>query len=372
MSSEQEQLAACQEYVQRHNIQALVKDAIVQLCLHKPQDPCAFLSQHFGKQAGADSKSSTGDRAAAVQTPDDDDEECAEPPPSRAPGRRQAVSAEVFDPSEMENYERIVIPKDEKTRQSLEKSMGKNILFRYLDSEEKAEIFDAMASVDKQPAETIIQQGEDGDNFYVIDSGEVDVFVNDEYMTTITVGGSFGELALIYGTPRAATVKAKTQVKLWAIDRQTYRRVLMGSTIKKRKQYEEFLIKVPIFSDLDKWERSTVADALEPCTYTEGTHVIEQGQSGDDFFIIMDGQADVLQRPTDNAVAEKVGTLGPSDFFGEIALILDRPRAATVIARTDLKCVKMDRGRFERVMGPCRDILKRDLNKYNSYVSFMT
>lgn len=369
MSSEQEQLAACQAYVQRHNIQALVKDAIVQLCLHKPDSPCAFLSQHFGKQAsGVDG----GAAAAAVGTPDDEDEECSEPPPSRAPGRRQAVSAEVFDPAEAENCEKIVIPKDDRTRVTLENSMGKNILFRYLDTEEKREIFDAMFPVDKTPGETIIEQGEDGDNFYVIDNGEVDIFVNNEYMTTITDGGSFGELALIYGTPRAATVRSKTPVKLWAIDRQTYRRVLMGSTIKKRKQYDEFLSKVPIFSDLDKWERSTVADALEPCAYEEGTHVIEQGQTGDDFFIIMDGQADVLQRPTDNAPAEKVGTLGPSDFFGEIALILDRPRAATVVARTNLKCVKMDRGRFERVMGPCRDILKRDLNKYNSYVSFMT
>jgi len=282
------------------------------------------------------------------------------------------VSAEVFDPAEAENYEKIVIPKDEKTRLSLEKSMGTNLLFRSLDAEEKGDIFDAMAPVTKTPGETIIEQGEDGDNFYVIDSGEVDVYVHDEYFTTITDGGSFGELALIYGTPRAATVKAKTNVKLFAIDRSTYRRVLMGSTIKKRKQYDEFLSKVPIFGELDKWERSTVADALESCVYEEGTHVIEQGQTGDDFFIIMNGEADVLQRPTENTPAEKVGSLGPSDFFGEIALILDRPRAATVIARTQLKCVKMDRGRFERVMGPCRDILKRDLNKYNSYVSFMT
>jgi CRP-like cAMP-binding protein len=69
------------------------------------------------------------------------------------------------------------------------------------------DIFDAMFAVEKAPGEMIIQQGDDGDNFYVIDSGEVDVFVNGDLMTTIKAGGSFGELALIYGTPRAATVK---------------------------------------------------------------------------------------------------------------------------------------------------------------------
>jgi len=59
-------------------------------------------------------------------------------------------------------------------------------------------------------------------------------------------GGSFGELALIHGTPRAATVRAKTDMKLWGLDRDSYRRILMGSTIRKRKMYEEFLSRVSI------------------------------------------------------------------------------------------------------------------------------
>lgn len=71
-------------------------------------------------------------------------------------------------------------------------------------------------------------------------------YVNNELVTTVGEGGSFGELALIYGTPRAATVRAKTNVKLWGIDRDSYRRILMGSTIRKRKMYDEFLSRVSI------------------------------------------------------------------------------------------------------------------------------
>ena len=67
-----------------------------------------------------------------------------------------------------------------------------------------------------------------------------------KFLTSISDGGSFGELALIYGTPRAATVKAKTDVKVWVIDRDSYRRILMGSTIRKRKMYQELLSKVSI------------------------------------------------------------------------------------------------------------------------------
>ena len=54
---------------------------------------------------------------------------------------------------------------------------------------------------------------------------------------------------------------------------------------------------------------------------------------------------------------------------GEIALLLDRPRAATVVANGVLKCVKLDRARFERVLGPCSDILKRNISQYSSFVS---
>lgn len=73
----------------------------------------------------------------------------------------------------------------------------------------------------------LLCSGDEGDNFYVIDLGEVEVYLNNQMVLNISEGGSFGELALIYGTPRAATVKAKTDVKLWGIDRLSYRRILM-------------------------------------------------------------------------------------------------------------------------------------------------
>lgn len=133
--------------------------------------------------------------------------------------------------------------------------------------------------------------------------------------------------------------------------------------------YEDFLCKVSILDSLDKWERLTVADALEPVQFEEGAQIVRQGDPGDDFFIIIEGSASVLQSKGDNEEPVEVGKLGPSDYFGEIALLLDRPRAATVVAKGQLKCVKLDRGRFERVLGPCSDILKRSISQYNSFVS---
>jgi len=285
--------------------------------------------------------------------------------------RRGAISAEPIREEDIESYVKKVVPKDYKTMASLSKAIAKNVLFSHLDENERSDIFDAMFPVNAMPGEVIIQQGDEGDNFYIIDTGDVEVYVNGEKVVTIGEGGSFGELALIYGTPRAATVKAATttDVKLWGIDRDSYRRILMGSTIRKRKMYEEFLSKVSILENLDKWERLTVADALEATSFEDGDVVVTQGESGNDFFIILDGSAIVTQFRNEGDEGIEVGRLGPSDYFGEIALLLDRPRAATVTARGPLKCVKLDRDRFERVLGPCSEILKRNIQQYNSYVS---
>lgn len=113
----------------------------------------------------------------------------------------------------------------------------------------------------------------------------------------------------------------------------------------------------------------TIADALQPVTYTDGEVIVEQGQPGDDFYIIEDGIAIVYQRRVDNEPQTEVSRLGPGKYFGEIALLLDRPRAATVVASGPLKCVKLDRARFERLLGPCSDILKRNMEHYNSLIS---
>ncbi|KAI0210715.1 cAMP-dependent protein kinase regulatory subunit [Lamellibrachia satsuma] len=262
-----------------------------------------------------------------------------------------------------------VVPKDYKTMAALSKAISKNVLFSHLDDNERSDIFDAMFPVHRHGGEVIIQQGDEGDNFYVLDQGEVDIYVNNEFVSRIGEGGSFGELALIHGTPRAATVKANTDVKLWGIDRDSYRRILMGSTIRKRKMYEEFLSKVSILENLDKWERLTISDSLETVHFEDGQEIVRQGEPGEDFFIITEGSASVLQQRAENEEPMEVGKLGPSDYFGEIALLLDRPRAATVIARGPLKCVKLDRARFERLLGPCSDILKRNITQYNSFVS---
>lgn len=67
---------------------------------------------------------------------------------------------------------------------------------------------------------------------------------------------------------------------------------------------------------LDKWERLTVADALEPVSFDDGETIVRQGEQGDDFYIIVEGTALVLQQRVEGETLIEVGRLAPSDYFG--------------------------------------------------------
>jgi len=255
-----------------------------------------------------------------------------------------------------------VVKLEEDKRASLSKSITKSALFQHLKEDEMSDVFAYLFPCDAAPDDVIIQQGDEGDNFYIIDQGTVDIFVNDTKVVSLGDGGSFGELALIYGTPRAATVTAATNVKLWGIDRDSYKKVLMESTMKKRKLYGEFLNSLSVLDELDKWERLTVADALEAIEFEDEEIVFSKGDTGKEFFFILEGEAVVSDFSEGNPEETKV--LSESQYFGEVSLLLNIPRSASVTARGSLKCVKLDSSRFERVLAPCMDILKERISQY--------
>lgn len=277
--------------------------------------------------------------------------------------RRGAISAEVYTDEEVANYVKIVIQKDGAIRNSLEKALENNVLLQSCDDEQRSAILDAMFECNYEAGEVVIHQGEMGDFFYVVDQGEVEVIKHGEHISEIGERGYFGELALIYGQPRAATVKAKTCCKLWAIDRASYRRILMNCHLKKRMKYQEFLSKVKILENLEDWERLTIADALKQQTFQPGDKVVKQGESGADFYLIISGEASVTQVKAANEPPVELKRLRESEYFGEIALLENGPRTATVTANTTLKCVSLGRTQFERILGPCED-LKRSMSDY--------
>jgi len=253
-------------------------------------------------------------------------------------GRRTSVSAESLDPSATADLPKTVIHKTSSQRQRIETSIKNNLLFRNLDEDQHNDVLNAMKEVRVPQGTQVIVQGAVGDFFYVVESGSFEVWVKPpqqhsydpntkqstvvasspaKLVAKIESGGSFGELALMYNAPRAATVVAVAPSStLWALDRVTFRSILMEHTSRKRKMYEVFLAEVGILVSLQPQERAKIADALEEKVYEEGEAVVVEGEVGKNFYIIESGQAEVTKRRGGRGEEERVSMLGRGDYFG--------------------------------------------------------
>ncbi|ODV91343.1 hypothetical protein CANCADRAFT_15843, partial [Tortispora caseinolytica NRRL Y-17796] len=268
--------------------------------------------------------------------------------------RRTSVSAEsmVFS----QGWKPPVFPKSADQTSRLEKSVSDNFIFRALREDSLKLVIQALEEVphDKTAAGcVIVKQGDHGDYFYIVESGDLRVIIDGVQVGTVGPSGSFGELALLHNAPRAATVEAITDTVLWRLDRVTFRRILFEGTSKRRALYESFLKEVPVLSVLKDYELLRLADALDSRTYAPGEIIVKEGDAGDAFFIIESGDAEVIKEGSG-----KVQDLHKGDYFGELALLYDQPRAATVKAVTKVTVATLKKNGFQRLLGPVVDVLR--------------
>ncbi|KAI9310614.1 cyclic nucleotide-binding-like protein, partial [Dichotomocladium elegans] len=289
--------------------------------------------------------------------------------------RRVSVSAESIQPSLSRTKQAYPVhPKTDEQRARIYATIRNNFLFRSLDEDQYKHVVDAMAEKKITSGATVIEQGAEGDYYYIVESGTFDCFIvsrdtlQRKKVTEYGPGGSFGELALMYNAPRAATIVATSDAVLWALDRVTFRSILMDSTARKRRMYEQFLAEVPILKSLELYERHKIADALEPVQFDDKEVIMREGDIGQNFYLIEDGEAIVTKKQSDGGGATEleVNRLRKGDYFGELALLHDNPRAATVVANGRLKCVTLGKSAFTRLLGPVMDILKRNSENYHA------
>jgi CRP-like cAMP-binding protein len=207
--------------------------------------------------------------------------------------------------------------------------------------------------------EPVFRQGARADAFYVVrrglvhieqehpDTGDVKV------LATLTRGESFGELGLLQTSPRAATARAAEDSELFVVPKSAFDRLLAADieapSFAPTLQSLADLRALPSFAHLGT---EPLAELLEHGGWTNaapGDEVIRQGDPGDAFYVIADGQADVVRDGT------PVAHLGPGEHFGELALIDDAPRAATIVATTPMRLFRLERRGFERVIAEAFD-----------------
>jgi cAMP-dependent protein kinase regulator len=124
---------------------------------------------------------------------------------------------------------------------------------------------------------------------------------------------------------------------------------------------------VELLKAMDHYERSKLADAIKEQTFKPNDHIIREGEEGNVFYMIIEGEAIATKTLEKGKEAKEVKHYKASDYFGELALLKNEPRAANVIAKTKLKVVSLDRNSFKRLLGPLDEILKRNMSQYMNY-----
>lgn len=199
----------------------------------------------------------------------------------------------------------------------------------------------------------VVTEGEPGHHFYFVRSGRLSVARSDERGNEVEVralerGASFGEVALLHVVPRTATVRATEPSEVFSLDKGTFDRLLAGRL--DADQIQDTLLSVSELRKLKPFAGLDVTDAAEIVRHGQWMQVgekqvvVRQGHQADDFYVIAAGRLEVIKD------RKHIGWLGPGDYFGEVALLQDSARTATVRAVTPARILKLDRAGFEAVL----------------------
>ena len=240
-----------------------------------------------------------------------------------------------------------------------------NILFLNLEPDLLSQIISQMYKKEITAGTNAIVQGDHGDDLYVVESGRFEIFVNKKKVAEREKGSLFGELALMYNSPRAATVTATSSSVVWVLDRFTFRRIVTNNNEKKFELYLKFLKKVELLTPLAEYERRKVAEALDEVMYSPGSTIFKQGDDGDAMYIVYGGEVKICKKEEGEDEMKEVMRCVSGEYFGERALLLANKRAASAIAVTNVQLLRLDKFAFTSLLGPLEDIMKKKVESYN-------
>ena len=227
-------------------------------------------------------------------------------------------------------------------------------LLRGLPDDEITLIAGALRPVAFARGDVIVRQGDRADAAYIIASGEAAVVAPDLTGQEVTLrvfgpNDTFGEVGLVTGEPRTATVKAKTEVAAYLLSINAFERIrpLCPQLVDRLASYadllemDRFLQLASPFRGMSKEQIRLIASRMQPIVAAAGAAVVTQGEPGDTFYFVRSGSLDVLKD------GKRVHVLGAGDVFGEIALLTGGPRIATVRATSAAELYALSKSDFD-------------------------
>ncbi len=203
----------------------------------------------------------------------------------------------------------------------------------------------------------LLSEGERGDTLLIIASGHVEVSKEGTRLAKLGPGAVIGEMALLTGAPRSASVEAVEEVEIFELSRED-----VGQIAKAKPKVAEELIEYcrkrlignllqtsPLFKQFDEATRYLLLDQFQRRGFQRGDKLIQQGQHGEGLFVIATGDVEVTIEK-DGGERVTVANLGPGEVVGEISLLHQQPTTATVTARDRAGALFLPRAAFQKVL----------------------
>ena len=235
-----------------------------------------------------------------------------------------------------------------------------SVMMQSMTKKQFDQVISVMQPVTVKKGEWIIQQGKEGDRFYIIEEGEFEARVISEGASesASTNGGlivhkyqaskdkkihpSFGELALLYAAPRAASVIALRDSKLWALDRSALKAIMLGDG---RKELVDILRSIPELEKYKIEEIEEFASAMKEVSFKKGENIITANTCGNALYVISEGIAKIILPLSSKNDVPLSSTLERLDFFGqEVISPQIGEYLASVEAVSNVLCWKLDKG----------------------------
>lgn len=248
--------------------------------------------------------------------------------------------------------------KSQEDQDLVRKYLLESFLFKNLRPQQLQGVIDCMKKEEVKAPTLLIREGDPGDKFYIATAGEFEVVINTfidgvfdidtgKAVKDLGVGTSFGELSLMYGQPRSCTIRTKVDAVVFSLDRRSFKRYLIQANQAQANVRLNTLKSVKLLSDLGENILRQIAEALVRQTFQPGEDIIREGDKGDTFYILEDGEVDIY-----TAEQGFIRTLGAGSTFGEVALQKSIPRTATCRAKNLCTLMALDRESFEKLFGP--------------------
>jgi len=330
------------------------------------------LELHVKDSSGLKAMAANLQQAPHEPTSDEENETFEEPKRYQRPHGKGIIA----EPYVQGYYKEPFWNKHEKWDIKLREVLRNKPIMGHISEVDLGKLIRSMSTHIYYAGDCIAHQGEDGDYLFVVLEGQVDSYYdvlggqkstqrphqNERELKEQELkdrlhnarnglGAVVDEIACIWRLPRPVSHYARgEQVIIAKLARQDFVNIVVRSKISTWWSRQDRLVKVPLLEMMEPEQIAKLVDVMTTRRYEPNQNIVKQGDFGDEFFILSNGSAKVWAKIGDDE-QEFVRFYG-GELFGELALLNNAKRAATVTTLTRTECLVLGRKQFERVLGP--------------------